>query len=74
MASLLKNILGMGGGDTPAPTAVPDAPKLDLSDTERRIAMARRRATGGSRASTLLTGPSGLDAPAPVERKTLLGS
>lgn len=89
MAALTAALLGLAGGaayksltqkgpDTPTPIAPPAAPVVDpaIADAkarqQARIAQARTsRAPGLS--STLLTGPSGVTAPAPVRQNTLLG-
>jgi hypothetical protein len=74
MASLLKNLLGLGAStDGPPVPRMPKPPQPDLRATEKAVGLARRRGTGAQRPGTLLTGPAGLDAPAPRERTTLLG-
>lgn len=59
----------------PAAPVLPTAPApVDMSSAGAAAEMARRRAAVGARRNgTLITGPSGV-APAPVVRKTLLGS
>lgn len=76
MASLIKNILGLGGGQdtTPSVPQMPALPQQDPRAIERAVGLARRRGTGAQRPGTLLTGPAGESAPAPVQRSTLLGS
>ena len=70
----------MGGGSAPkAPAKIPEAPVTPapagrgVSDAARK-----RRATGGSEAGTILTGPRGIEAgaagSAPGAAKTLLGA
>lgn len=54
----------------PAPVVGPDDPSVQAAmDSERR-----RRAEAMGRASTILTGPGGVTAPASYAPKTLLGS
>lgn len=67
-----------------APPPLPSSPALNPATNEgeaagiaaQRNLRNKKAAIGGSpsgRASTLLTGASGLSSPAPTERKTLLG-
>lgn len=69
-----------GEATTITPTAIPTPPNAKTDATAaaiaaRKAAEAQRRALAHSqgRASTLLTGPSGLLGAAPTERKSLLG-
>lgn len=75
-APLLSNLMKKA----PAPAAPPPVPNAavdaQVADTARLQAEAaqRVRAAGAlGRRATLLTGPSGVAAPPPVQRKTLLG-
>lgn len=67
---------------TPAPVTPPPDPSIALLAASRAaqqtaLVNARRNAStaggAGVNPSTLLTGPSGLTSPPPVQRKTLLG-
>jgi hypothetical protein len=63
--------------ENPALPPIPEAPKPATKDkaaaASRRNAKASIPGVPAGRASTLLTGASGLVTPAPTERKTLLG-
>jgi hypothetical protein len=59
----------------PKPPAPPPAgPSFDEDIEAAGLAERRRRALAGGRASTILFGPQGELAPAPVQKKSLLGS
>ena len=69
-------IIGFSSPNIPAPQAPPPPPESEASKEKRRAALeaeqggARRRR---GRRSTILTGGLGVEGPANVERKTLLG-
>lgn len=69
-----KQLLGGGQDTTPSVAKMPALPTQDPRAIEKAVGIARRRGTGVQRPGTLLTGPSGADGPAPVQRATLLGS
>lgn len=68
------------GPKAPTPAELPPPPNVALdaqvADAARtRAETAQRTRAGGAygRGATLLTGPGGITAPAPVQRKSLLG-
>lgn len=77
-AGLLFNASRQKTPKLPELPAIPEPPpplSQDRGDITRARLRQRRKSIGGQgRRSTLLTGPQGLTDPAPVQRKTLLGS
>lgn len=78
MAAFAKNLFRwIGGGSKPETPALPAPIAPPQPDQAAEIANAARRQrrllAPSSARSTLLTGPSGIDSPAPTERRTILG-
>lgn len=74
-AGMLYNATRNKAPKMPALPAIPEPPPpLDRTPVEAARRAVRRKAGQSSRTRTLLTGPQGLTDPAPVQRKTLLGS
>ena len=68
---------GGGGGSAPTPPPVTTPPPVPQVQTPQGLqaskdAASRAQAAGGA-ASTVVTGPSGLQAPATTSQKSLLG-
>lgn len=75
MAAFLKNLFGGGGASLPTPPPPIAPPQPDVQAQVDAAAARKRRMglTAPANAGTLLTGPSGVTAPAATAKPTLLG-
>lgn len=72
-ASVVNSVRGSKADAPPAPPALPPPPARDTLGEEKAITRARARKFGGSRAGSIYSGPSGIDAPAQTQKPTLGG-